>query len=102
MSASWEIDDRIDRSAFAAFFKEVASRREKSVEGLSVHSLDSDLTIFADEGYAWPECVALIFELSCDTQDPYWTTKLRVHVGKDDLERLALNAAAFFSAVGAG
>lgn len=102
MQASWAIDERIDRSAFTEFFKQVASRREQTVEGLSVHSLDSDLTISADDGYPHPRCIDLTFELSCDTQDPYWTTRLRVYVSKDQLDNLAAEAETFFAAVGAG
>jgi hypothetical protein len=101
LSASWPIGG-IDGQAFARFFSEVARRREENLDGLSVGSLDADLTISAAQGWdkAWRQ-IDLTIKLSCDTQDPYWTTELRIGVAKDQLDRLAGEAREFFEAVGA-
>jgi len=102
MVASWDIDCQHDRSAFIELFRAVDTHRDRIPDALSIESEHSELTIVADDIYSWPGDVALVFELSCDSQDPYWTAKLRVHVPKENLKELAANAAAFFESVGAG
>jgi len=103
LSASWFIDRRLDVNAFVEFFSNLARHRDEDLEALSVHSLDSDLTISASQSWDGERRqVDLIFKLACDTQDPYWTTELRVNVEKGQLDKLAADAAAFFIAVGAG
>src|SRR3954452_6178870 len=81
LSASWAGDPRIDGRAFVGFFTELARRREDDLKGLVAHSPDSDLTVAASQSsHGNRRQVDLIFKLACDTQDPYWTTELRVNV----------------------